>query len=334
MIAIHHSKDSYSTKWVEYCREHNIPYKLVNCYANSIINDLQGCTALMWHHSHINSKDIVFAKQLLFALQHAGIKVFPDFNTGWHFNDKLGQKFLLEVLNIPHANTNIFFSKKEALDWVNTTSFPKVFKLRTGASSSNVRLVTHKEQAVQLVHTAFEKGFAQYDALSNLKERYRKYKNGLTGFLDVLKGVARLLLPPASSVTAGRERGYIYFQDFIEGNTYDIRVIVIKNKAYAIKRMVRENDFRASGSGVIIYDKNQIDIPAIKVAFEAAAKINSQCIAFDIVFKEGQPLILEISFGVLTAGYEKCPGYWDSNLNWHESLFNPYGWMVQNLLDD
>ncbi|HMO61155.1 MAG TPA: hypothetical protein PKC39_01635 [Ferruginibacter sp.] len=331
LIAIHHSKDSYSSRWIEYCTEQKIPFKLVNCYSDSIIEELSDCSALMWHHSHINPRDIIFAKQLLFSLQQAGVRVFPDFNTGWHFNDKLGQKYLLEKLQIPHARTYAFFSKKDANQWIAKTSFPKVFKLRTGASSANVKLVHSKKQAELIVHKAFSKGFSQYDGYSSLKERYRKYKLGLTGFNDILRGIGRLLLPPLSSITAGRERGYVYFQDFIAGNHYDIRVMVIGEKAYAIKRMVRENDFRASGSGFIIYDKDEINLDAIRLAFKAAKKIKSQCIAFDIVFKAGEPLILEISYGVLTSGYDKCPGYWDSALNWYEVKFNPYGWMIEQL---
>ena len=37
-----------------------------------------------------------------------------------------------------------------------------------------------------------------------------------------------------------------------------VRVIVINDKAFAIKRMVRKNDFRASGSGIIEYDKENL----------------------------------------------------------------------------
>jgi glutathione synthase/RimK-type ligase-like ATP-grasp enzyme len=50
------------------------------------------------------------------------------------------------------------------------------------------------------------------------------------------------------------EKNYVYFQDFIPQNDFDIRIIVIGKRAFAIKRMVRKGDFRASGSGNIKYD--------------------------------------------------------------------------------
>jgi len=32
------------------------------------------------------------------------------------------------------------------------------------------------------------------------------------------------------------------------------------------------------------------------------------------------------------SGYDDCTGYWDKDLTWHEGGFNPYGWMVEDLL--
>jgi hypothetical protein len=70
----------------------------VDCYQSDIINQLSDCDALMFHHYHASSKDTLFAKQLLFALESAGKIVFPDFRTGWHFDDKVGQKYLFEAI--------------------------------------------------------------------------------------------------------------------------------------------------------------------------------------------------------------------------------------------
>ncbi len=77
----------------------------------------------------LNPRDILFAKQLLFSLEQSGIIVFPDFNTGWHFDDKVGQKYLLETIDAPLVPSYVFYSKKEALEWDEQTNFPKVFKL-------------------------------------------------------------------------------------------------------------------------------------------------------------------------------------------------------------
>jgi glutathione synthase/RimK-type ligase-like ATP-grasp enzyme len=333
-IAIFSKKKFFSERWVDYCITNDIPYKLVNPYDSNIIEQLNDCTAFMWHHHHENYMDVIFAKQLLYSLQLKGLDVFPNFNTTWFFDDKVGQKYLLESIGLPFIPTYVFYNKEDALKWMKKTSFPKVFKLRGGAGSSNVKLVKTKSEAKKLIIKAFSKGFSQYDSIQSLKERYRKYRLGKSSFSSVLKGLLRILIPTEYSKMKLNEKGYVYFQDFIPNNLYDIRVCVIGNYAFAIKRMCRKNDFRASGSGDIIYDKNQIDIRFIEQAFLLNNNIKSQTLAVDFVLSEyNQPLIVEISFGFVPAVYEKCEGYWDNNLTWYPGDFNPYGWMVHNLIN-
>jgi glutathione synthase/RimK-type ligase-like ATP-grasp enzyme len=332
-IAIHHhNPDSFSNRWIKYCSEKGISYKIVDCYKSDIIEQLNDCDALMWHFHHASSRDVLFAKQLLYSVQASGKKVFPDFNTVWHFDDKVGQKYLLESINAPLVPSYVFYSRQDALKWVAGTSFPKVFKLRGGAGSVNVRIVKKKEKATRLINKAFGRGF-KHDRLLDLKERYRIYKLGKSSLFNVFKGIARLFISTQFAKVHGSEKGYIYFQDFVPGNNSDTRVIVIGNKAFGIKRLVRNNDFRASGSGNILYSKNEIDERCVKIAFELTEKLKAQCIAYDFIFKKyNTPLILEISFGFTVDVYDPCPGYWDRELNWHEGSFNPQVWMIEDLI--
>ena len=331
MIAIHHSKGSFSDRWITYCKANEIAYKIVDCYQSDIMHQLDDCDALMWHINHQNSKDVLFAKQLLYSVNAAGKRVFPDYNTAWHFDDKVGQKYLLEAIGAPLVPTWIMYNKKDALVWAEKNSFPKVFKLRGGAGSANVRLAKTKSEAVQLIEKAFGRGFSQYDSLGNLKERIRKYQLGKTDIFDVIKGFVRIIYPTKYTMVAGRERGYVYFQEFIPENNYDIRVIVIGDKAFAIKRMVRDDDFRASGSGNIRYEKENFEDTTIKLSFFVALNLKSQCVAFDYVYQDKQPYLVEISFGFVKEVYDSCVGYWDKDMTWYPGAFNPYGWMVEQI---
>jgi len=75
-----------------------------------------------------------------------------------------------------------------------------------------------------------------------------------------------------------------------------------------------------------LFDEN-----TLKISFQLAKKLRSQCVAFDYVYKNGKPLVVEISYGFSPEAYDLCPGYWDKNLNWYEGKFNPYGWMIEIL---
>ncbi|HLR36755.1 MAG TPA: hypothetical protein VK084_01815 [Chitinophagaceae bacterium] len=331
-IAIHQKENDFSSKWIEYCKKNKIRYKVVNCYNNDIIDQVKDCDALMWHFNQSNPKDILFAKQLMFALESVGKKVFPDFQTAWHFDDKVGQKYLLEAIGAPLVSSYVFYDRQNALEWIAEADFPKVFKLRRGAGSAHVKLARNKSEARKLVGRAFSGGFSQYDKVANLKDRWYKYRKRKVGFWNVIKGILRFGRTTEFARVAGPEKGYIYFQDFIPGNDFDIRIIVIGGKAFAIKRMVRDGDFRASGSGHVLYKKHHFDEETIRLSFEVAEKIQSQCLAIDYVFREGQPLIVELSFGFIKEVYYSCEGYWDQDLNWYEGSFDAQGWMVENLL--
>lgn len=330
-IAIHNS-GGFAPRWIEYCKKNNIDYKTVNAYDSDIVMQLADCDAFMWHHHHANYKDVLFAKQLLFSLQSAGKIVFPDFNTGWHFDDKVGEKYLLEAVGAPLVPSYVFYTKKEALAWIDNTTFPKVFKLRGGAGSQNVKLAHTAAEAKRFVRKAFGKGFPQYSKIDNLKERIRKWRLGKTDFKDVLKGVVRFFDVPTFAKMHGPEKGYAYFQDFIPNNGYDTRVVIIGGRyAIAEKRFVREGDFRASGGGEFSYDS--IDVNIVKIAFEIAQKMVTQSVAFDFIYDNGKPIIVEISYAFGTHGLSKAPGYWTSDMQWHEGAgFDFCGWMVEDVM--
>lgn len=335
MIAIHNnlSTDLFHYRWIEYCKKNTIPYKLVNCYDNDIIQQLRDCSVLMWHYHQANPTDIVMAKSLLFSLEQSGKKVFPDFNTAWHFDDKVAQKYLLEALGTDLVPTWVFYDKNTALQWIEKATFPKVFKLKGGAGSQNVQLAKTREEAKALANKAFGKGFPAYDSWGSIKERYRKWRLGKTNLFDVAKGFVRLVNPPRYAKVMGNELDYLYFQEFLPNNDSDTRIIVIDGKAFALKRMVRKADFRASGSGDFRYEREVFDERCVKMSFEYTKKLKGQCVAYDYVFDtDNNPKLVEISYGFANRVYDPCTGYWDEQLNWHEGSFNPYGWMVDLML--
>ena len=334
-IAIHHSKNSFSDRWIKYCQDNDIDYKLVNCYESDIINQLENYDVLMWHWSQEDPKANLFAKQLTFAVEAMGKVVFPDSKTAWHFDDKVAQKYLFEAVNAPLVPSYVFYSKEEALKWSNRTTFPKVFKLRGGAGSINVKLVRNKKTALKLINKAFSDGFGASGRKELFKNRIWLFKKdkSLKSLIGILKGFIRLFLKTDLERVVGNEKGYCYFQDFIPNNKSDIRIIVIGKKAFAIERMVRDGDFRASGSGIIKYlDNDTIDKGCLSIAFDTSRKIQSQCLAYDFVYDGDKPLIVEISYGFAIEAYDSCPGFWDSNLNWKKGTFVPQNFMIENLM--
>lgn len=334
-IAIHHREGSFSNRWIEYCLEHGIRHRVVSCYANDIIRQLASARALLWHWHHMIKSDVLAASHIIKVAERMGLRVFPSTDTCWHFDDKVAQKYLLESVGAPLAPAYVFFDAQVALDWIAGTSFPKVFKLRRGAGSLNVRLVRTAAEARRLVHRAFGRGFRPVPGyLQDASTKFRKARlaKDIGGRLRRLPSVLRDISRRNRELSL--ERDYAYFQDFIPGNTFDTRVTVIGNRAIAYTRGVRTNDFRASGSGKNDYDPKRIDPRCITVGFEVTRKANAQSMAFDFIkTPEGDVRLVEVSYAYVPAFLHNCAGHWDSSLNWHEGHLWPQDAILLDLLE-
>jgi len=333
-IAIHARSGSFSDRWIAYCQQRNIPYKTVDCHSSNIVEELADCSFLMWNWSQTYAEDMLIARGLIKAVELMGIRVFPNSETCWHFDDKVTQKYLMEALGVPMVKSYVFLDRTEVLEWARETEYPKVFKLRGGAGSSNVSLVNDINKAEKLINKAFSTGFPPVSRWNALSERWWRFKRDKTfiSFFNVSRGIFRALIQNPTLKRLPIQKNYAYFQDFVPDNDSDIRVIVIGNRAFGIKRMVRKGDFRASGSGKILYDPELIPDECIRLTFDLAKKIRSQSLALDFVFLEGRPLIVEMSYAFASHAYLSCPGYWKDDMTWIEGSFYPEDFMVDDLI--
>jgi hypothetical protein len=182
-----------------------------------------------------------------------------------------------------------------------------------------VRLARNAWEARSLAKQAMTTGFSAIAGYTqDVQKRFRvaRKSGDLFGVLRRMPAVLAKIRQMNREVE--RERGYVYFQDFIAGNDFDTRITIIGNRAFGFTRNVRPGDFRASGSGDINYDVSQINMQCVRTAFEIAGKIGSQSLAFDFVSDEQRrPLILEVSYCYDSRAVYACQGHWDEQLKWH-----------------
>ncbi len=335
LLAIHDQPGSFSDRWIEYCSKEGVSFKRVSCRDSAIVGQLAGVDGLLWNWSHVRPEDSLIARQVVTAAERMGIKVFPNALTSLHYDDKIAQKYLLEAIAAPLIPSYVFVDEESALQWIHETTFPKVFKLRCGAGSSNVVLVKTRQEGIRLCRRMFGKG-RKAIAGGYFSDFRRKvtHTRDLGHFLQKLR---RLPVSIASGLrwrhAAAVQQGYMYFQDFLAGNTGDTRMTVIGNRAFAFFRRNRPGDFRASGSGEIVYDPEHIDRRCLRTAFDVAQKLDSQSLAFDFVFDDqGAQRIVEISYTYVASAVQGCAGYWDENLNWQEGRYWPQDLILQDLL--
>ncbi len=123
------------------------------------------------------------------------------------------------------------------------------------------------------------------------------------------------------------------FQQFMPDNTTDTRITVIGGRAFGFVRNVRKNDFRASGSGSIAYDREGIDPKCVKIAFRVSDALRAQSLALDFVKDvEGRPVVVEISYGYVPEAVHDAGGYWDRTGRWCPGEFWPEHLIADDLL--
>ncbi len=240
----------------------------------------------------------------------------------------------VEAIEAPMVKSYAFYDKKSAMGWVESTDFPKVFKLRNGAGAFNVQFVKSSEEAKKYINKIFGKGFKANRPEAILEEKlwhFRRDKS-LASILGVAKGAFRYLFPNRVYHMLPIEKNYLYAQDFIPNCDHDIRVFVIGDRAVTKKRMVREGDFRASGSGKMSWDIGEEGKECVRMAFEITERLQAQSVAFDFVKSVDGYQIVEISYAASPRGFPKALGYWTKDLEWVKTSLRVEYFIIEDFL--
>ena len=339
-IAIHQSElfnhsTGWENQWIDFCKEKDLDFEIIDCYDNDILNKIKKFDILLWHIQNYVLQDMLFARSILLSVENLGIKIFPNNNTSWHYDDKVSQMYLLESVNAPIPKHWFFAEKKKVKIWLKEEAeFPLVAKLTRGAGSHNVKLIPTLNIGLSYVNKMFGRGVsAAPNILFKATSNFKSAKNWST----ITKRINRI--PDfISSYTMGkrlpRERDYCSFQEFIPNNGFDLKVYVIGDKISFLSRDVRKNDFRASGGGTIVYDKTRINDEILKSAFKISDLLEFQCIGFDYVVdkKTNEGKIIEMCFGFNHEALLEMNGYWDRNLVWHNKPLNAPEEVLINLM--
>lgn len=342
-VAIH--KDSknavHSTNWVfpweEYCKGNGIDYELVDLLRCDPITVLSDFDVLLWHFGQYNHAEMLEARSILFAAKKMGLQVFPDFNDAWHFDDKVAEMYILKAVEAPIPKSEVYYDKDVLKTDIENgkISFPVVGKLRTGSGSHNVKLLKTKQELLRYASKMFSGGFNPapsllYKTTSNIRSSHSKDQ-----FMSKLKRAPEFLRTLAGARHFPHEKDYVYLQQFIPNDGYDMKIVVVGDKCCGFYRPVRTHDFRASGGGEIHYDKDRLTKGIIDSAFRVADALGVQCIGFDYVVNNetGEGVIVEMSYGFLHTAVLNARGYYDRNCKWHNEPFNPPYDILHNILN-
>lgn len=172
---------THSTQWIDewiaYCKKNKIPYVIVDGYRYDIVNCLQDYSGLMWNFSNFVISDLLEARNVINLAGSMGLRVFPDYRTSWHFDDKVAEMYALQSAHAPTPDAWVFYDMQSCRQWLKKANYPFVAKLRCGSGANNVKLIRNRKEAENYAARMFGRGMNPtpsilYKAYSKVQSAY------------------------------------------------------------------------------------------------------------------------------------------------------------------
>lgn len=234
----------------------------------------------------------------------------------------------LYILNAPDYN-NVLLPNYDIFRCHENKGYQEVYKRKVGIDSLNGLYYIDYDSASSMNHRPCVikcvNGFGSRNVqLSRTEEefnrKYRKYirLNDLKVRLKTLLGNLHLKFDSPEIRRYNQQlvsRRYV-LQPFVSGLSFDFKVLVFANKMFVLKRFVRKDDFKASGSGLwqFISNNGEISKDTLITAFEWYERLNLPFVSMDVcVDTKGRAHLIEfqgLHFGPVTLINSK--GYFDA----------------------
>lgn len=196
-----------------------------------------------------------FLKNNLFYLKDE-VRLIPSYDLLMAHEDKGFQEILKHKEGFGNLKGNYIFDiDKSNLD------FPKVLKTSQGAGSSGVFLVKNLKELAKI-----KSDFFTNDLKRRLIKLQRKIRLSKTEY----------------NTYKYRYKKFSLFveQQFISDLKHDFKVLVFGNRYFVLKRSIRKNDFRASGSGNFEFVEPPSEV--LEYAKEIALVLDNPYLSLDI----------------------------------------------------
>jgi glutathione synthase/RimK-type ligase-like ATP-grasp enzyme len=241
--------------------------------------------------------DLMQQRYHLDILEHLvekyNVDIYPRLALLKAHENKGNQELLKERLGIQSLN-GVYLNSLEAAK-ASRHSYPVVYKKTTGAGSSGVSLVhNYSELATAILKNS------PVSTIDKLKLAIRKLKYSPAEYAEYEKSKIRIVP--------------FVLQPFVPNLKHDYKVLCFGDRYYCLKRYVRDNDFRASGSGKLDFERAPVSL--VEYAREMQQLLNP-IVSLDICWDGTKHELIEFQachFGPSTL--TKSEGYYQFDGEW------------------
>jgi glutathione synthase/RimK-type ligase-like ATP-grasp enzyme len=248
----------YWTRYAHFLENNSIPFEFYNIHDHDWLQKGREFDVIMGKPISAAYELDEFQNKFFILQKQLNKFCLPSFEEVFLYENKLIEAYLSEVYRFPFIQTYSSFDKADALLLAEHLRYPCVSKIVPGSGSVGVELIHTKDQAKKIINQVFSSQGRKIHIL------YERQKN------------------------------FVYFQDYIPNDGYDIRVIVVGEKVFGFYRKAPKGDFRASG--MKIEEKRDLPSEAMKIARKVNETLNSPLLVVDMLHgNDGNYYINEIS---------------------------------------
>ena len=288
--------------------------------------------AVLFYSSVYNAEYLRFIQDTIkyIAIKRPDIILIPDENQLNSLDNKGYQELYKDLLGIENV-AGKYYGDIDEVSRENNLIFPFVLKQLKGALSSGVQLIKNEQELVNFRRQVKKKSLKEKAAYGlNKRNSFKKDSN--------LSPVTHLLEQNFEDVFS--KRVPVVVQKFVPELECDYKVLVFGDKYFVVRRGIRENDFRASGSGKLQWETPPNEV--LDYAENLMRKFKVPFISLDIGIDKGNQCYLfefqGTAFGpaTLTAGdkfFQKINNVWQKT----EGKFNleqEYAYAINHFINE
>ena len=158
-LGIFKAFDNYHIFYIKACEDLGIEYEVVDIISTNWLENIlnSNCDGFLCRPpSKFQERKSMFDEKLYIVDNILQKPIYPSYDELLIYENKRMISYWLELNKFPHPKTDVFYQKKEYLDFVeNKARFPLVVKSNIGSASKGVSIIHSKHQAKSLANKYF-----------------------------------------------------------------------------------------------------------------------------------------------------------------------------------
>lgn len=236
-------------RWTKYCRfleTNGIPYEIYDIHAHDWQQKAEKFDVILGFTTNALYNLDESRRKYHFLETYLHKACYPSSKHAFLYEDKALEAFVAQACGAPFIRSYISHSFADAMRLSVTLQYPLVSKINPSSGSLGVQLVTDQKSCQKIIRQAFS-------------------QTGRKIFTESF-----------------RQKNYVYFQDYVACDGYDIRAMVVGNRIFGYYRKVLPGDFRASGMNMEV-EKRALPPEAMRIAWQLNQTVQSPMLIVDML---------------------------------------------------